>query len=124
MSYTKYSVGRINKLRKTISMPQDIKVIAPAVVLIIVVAIAGAYALNKKSTSQTNDLASSQLMTETKDMVVSTPSYDQIVNDISADTNAEEAEAETDIDSAVNAEAGTDDSIINATGKENYESKF
>lgn len=105
-------------------MPQDIKVIAPAVVLIIVVAIAGAYALNKKSTSQTNDLAGSQLMTETKDMVVSTPSYDQIVNDISADTNAEEAEAEKDIDSAVNAEAGTDDSIINATGKENYESKF
>ncbi len=106
-------------------MPQDIKVIAPAVVLIIVVAIAGAYALNKKSSSQTvEDKVKSQLTTETKDMVVSTPSYDQILNNISDDANAEDAEAETGIESAVQAETGADDSIINAAGNENYEPKF
>jgi hypothetical protein len=124
MSYTKYSYD-LKKLIEIISMPQDIKVIAPAVVLIIVVAIAGAYALNKKSSSQTvDDKVKSQLTTETKDMVVSTPSYDQILNNISDDANAEDAEAETGIESAVQAETGADDSIINATGNENYEPKF
>lgn len=106
-------------------MSDHIKVIAPAIALIIVVAAGGAYALNFKqqTPTPTAEIASSQETAKASESA-SVVTFDQLVDQIANDANEESTEFETSVDDTATGETAADDPIINAATNQTYDEKF
>ncbi len=106
-------------------MQQNLKILAPAILLIIAVAVGGAYVLNKKNSANTETAQlSSQASDQGEAQAESSPSVEQIIAEVEAEADSENTETDAEIEKTVSAETAADDSIINAAGNENYETKF